>query len=148
METPKIVAEEIELLKRNNPAECEDYFLRRRLSIDAAAFLIASRNCQLILVYARYHSFDSFNELALVNLGQEGLMLQYIHLRRFLWTDAEVALIKSGMTKAIKAVMTYSTLSEEAEVALLRSRSRELIEFYEQKWGFRSREGKNLRLKM
>lgn len=118
------------------------------MSRDGAAFLIAARNCRLILAYAAYRSFDSFNELDLVKLNNEELMLGYLRLRGFLWVDAEEELVKSNMTEAVRLLISGYELSERGEVALLKSGNKELIKEYEAKWGFRSREAKNRRINM
>ncbi len=148
METPETVKQEIELIKQNSLVKCDVYFKKHRLSRDGAAFLIATRNRALILAYAAYYSFDSFNELDLVKLRDEELMCGYIQLHGFLWGDAEEELVNSDMIEAIRLLISAYVLSERGEVALLKKKNTELIAMYESKWGFRSREAKNRLIKM
>ena len=80
METPETIAKELAMLKRKDTNECERYFKEHILSMDSSNFLIQTHNTELILLYAHYHSFDSFNELELVKLNMEDLMLEYIRI--------------------------------------------------------------------
>ncbi len=148
LETPEQVERDINVLKNSSFSECENYLKTHVLTRDGLAFLIASRNVYLILLSAAHSSFDSFNELALVHLEIEELTLQYLDLHKILWVDAEEALIKTKFVAGIRKLFSSFPLSWRGEVALLRMGNKTLITEYEEKWRLRSKEAKNLRLRM
>lgn len=148
MEIPIIVEKEISLIGREDFEECEGYFSNHKLCLEAARCLIASHNSRLILAYAKYHSYDSFSETQLVELNDEDLLINYLQLRKFLWKDAELTLMQSNMVNAIRKAFDEFSLSEIGEVGLLRGKCRDLCIEYSDKWGFRSRDAKNLWIRM
>ena len=148
LETPEQVERDINVLKNGSFTEREDYLKTHTLTRDGLAFLIASKNVYLILLSAARCSFDSFNELALVRLEIEELTLQYLDLREILWVDAEEALVQTKFVAGIRKLFSRFPLSGRGEVALLRTGNKSLITEYEKKWGLRSKEAKNLRLRM